>query len=119
VTEFTKHAQVNVATTTSPLATGLPHVVVNGPARLFGVYVNTVLSAHVQYVQDYNANSSPLVARTIATIPASAAAGAMYNFPGIEAEHQLRILSSSTAATGAITVIYKPGTSSSLGVSAP
>lgn len=116
MTEFTKHAQVNVATTTSPLATGLPHVVVNGPARLFGVYVNTILSNHVQYIQDYDPTSSPLTARTIATIPAQAAAGSMYNFPGVEAEHQLRVLSSNVAATGAITVIYKPGTARSLGL---
>ena len=105
--DFTTAKAVTITSTTSPLATGMSTVVTTGPARLYGVYVNTVLSAHTVAIQDYNPASSPILAKTVVTIPASAAAGAMYNFPGIKFNHRIRVLSSNSAATGAITVAYK------------
>lgn len=73
--------------------------VYNGPAILFGVYVNTALSAHALPVTD--------AAVTVVTIPASAAAGAMYTFPGIRFETSL-IVNPNDAATGSVTVAYRP-----------
>lgn len=73
--------------------------VYSGPALLFGVYVNTVLSAHACPIED---NSVAIV-----TLPASAAAGSMYSFPGIRFETSL-IVNPNDAGTGNITVAYRP-----------
>jgi hypothetical protein len=70
-----------------------------GPALLFGIYVNTVLSAHTCPVTD--------AAVTVVTIPASAAAGSMYPFPGIRFETSL-IVNPNDSGTGSITVAYRP-----------
>ena len=92
------------------IAIGSPNmttkVIVAGAARLYGVYINTALSAHAVTVQNVTA-SSPQVRTTIATIPASAAAGTMYNFPGIEADDSL-VLLTNASGTGNVTVVYKP-----------
>jgi len=71
----------------------------NGPALLFGVYVNTVLSAHTLPITD--------ASTTVVTIPASAAAGSIYTFPGIRFETSL-IVNPNDSATGNITVAYRP-----------
>jgi hypothetical protein len=73
--------------------------VYNGPALLFGIYVNTALSAHALPVTD--------AAVTVVTVPASATAGSMYPFPGIRFETTL-IVNPNDAATGNITVAYRP-----------
>ena len=73
--------------------------VYNGPALLFGVYVNTVLSAHTLPITDS--------ATTVITLPASWAAASMQSFPGIRFETSL-IVNPNDAATGNITVAYKP-----------
>lgn len=73
--------------------------VYNGPAILFGVYVNTALSAHALPITDG--------ATTVVTLPASAAAGSIYTFPGIRFETSL-IVDPNDAATGSITVAYRP-----------
>jgi hypothetical protein len=73
--------------------------VYNGPALLFGVYVNTVLSAHTCPITD--------AATTVVTLPVSAAAGTVYRFPGIRFETSL-IVDPNDAGTGNITVIYRP-----------
>lgn len=73
--------------------------VYNGPAILFGVYVNTGLSAHALPLKDSST--------TVVTLPASAAAGAMYTFPGIRFETSL-IVDPNDAATGNVTVAYRP-----------
>lgn len=69
------------------------------PALLFGVYVNTALSAHALPIVDGST--------TIVTIPASAAAGSMYTFPGIRFETSL-IVDPNDAATGNVTLAYRP-----------
>ena len=81
--------------------------VVNAPARLYGVVVNTTLSAHTLPIKDG--------ATTVITLPASAVAGTIYMFPGIEFATSL-ICDPNDAATGNITVVYREGTSRSLGL---
>lgn len=71
------------------------------PALLFGVYVNTVLSAQVLPLKDGTGGT------TIVTIPASAAAGSMYHFPGLKFNVAL-IVDPDNAATGNITVAWRP-----------
>lgn len=73
--------------------------VYDGPAILAGVYVNTVLSAHVLPITD--------AAVTVVSLPASAAAGSVYTFPGIRFETSL-IVDPNDAATGSVTVVYRP-----------
>jgi len=86
-----KYAVVNVADNTT--------TVYDGPALLFGVYVNTALSANALPIQDD--------ATTVVTIAASAAVGTNITFPGIRFETKL-IVNPDDAATGSITVAYRP-----------
>lgn len=72
-----------------------------GPAVLVGVYINTALSAQALPIED---NTTPVV-----SIPASAAAGAQYNFPDILFRTSL-IVDPDDAATGSITVAWRPYT---------
>lgn len=73
--------------------------VYNGPALLFGVYVNTALSAHDCPIKD--------ASTAIVTLPASAGAGTFYPFPGIRFETSL-IVDPNDSGTGNITVAYWP-----------
>lgn len=73
--------------------------VYNGPALLFGVYVNTGLSAHVLPITDDTT--------TVVSIAASAAAGTNTTFPGIRFETSM-IVNPNDAATGSVTVAYRP-----------
>ena len=73
--------------------------VYNGPALLFGVYVNTVLSAHACPITD--------AGTTVVTLPATAAAGTYYPFPGIRFETTL-IVDPNNSGSGNITVFYRP-----------
>ncbi len=85
------YSVVNVATDSTTISTA--------PAILYGVYVNTALSAHALPIVDS--------ATTVVTIPASAAAGSIYTFPGIRFETSL-IVDPDNSATGSITVAYRP-----------
>lgn len=69
-----------------------------GPAYLVGVYINTALSAHALPILDG--------AATKFTLPASAAAGTFYPIEGIFATSL--IVDPNDAATGNITVIWRP-----------
>ena len=71
--------------------------VVDGSARLYGVYVNTVLSAHACPIQD---NTTAIV-----TLVASLAAGTMIELPGVLFETSL-VVDPNDAATGNITLFY-------------
>lgn len=73
--------------------------VYDGPALLFGVYVNTALSAHALPIVDG--------ATTVVSIAASAAVGTNTTFPGIRFEASL-IVDPNDAATGSVTVAYRP-----------
>lgn len=73
--------------------------VYNGPAILLGAYVNTALSAHVLPIKDN--------ATTVCSLPASAAAGSVYSFPGIRFETSL-VVDPDDAATGNVTIAYRP-----------
>lgn len=73
--------------------------VYNGPALLFGVYVNTALSAHALPITD--------AATTVVSIAASAAVGTNTTFPGIRFETSL-IVNPDDSATGSVTIAYRP-----------
>lgn len=73
--------------------------VYSGPCLLFGVYVNTVLSAHALPIVDGST--------TVVSIVASAAVGTNVTFPGIRFETSL-IVDPNDAATGSVTVAYLP-----------
>ncbi len=73
--------------------------VYTGPCMLYGIYVNTVLSAHAVPIQDGTT--------AVITLIASLAAGTNLEFPGIRFEESL-IVDPNDAGTGNITVIYRP-----------
>ena len=73
--------------------------VYDGPAILHGVYVNTGLSAHALPIKDSTT--------TVVTIPASAAAGAIYHPFDIQFATSL-IVDPDDSATGSVTVAYRP-----------
>lgn len=73
--------------------------VFDGPALLFGVYVNTVLSAHALPIKDGST--------TVVSLAASAAVGTNPSFPGIRFETSI-VVDPDDAATGSVTVAYLP-----------
>ena len=91
VQEQNAYSVVNVADDSTTVYTG--------PCMIYGVYINTVLSAPVLPIKD----GTP----TVITIPASAAAGAHYPLPGIRFETSL-IVDPDNSATGNVTVAYRP-----------
>lgn len=72
--------------------------VFDGPAILFGVYVNTVLSAQVCPITDGSTS--------VITLIASLAAGQNLTFPGVRFDTSL-IVNPDDAATGNITVLFR------------
>ena len=72
--------------------------VLNAPGYVYGVFVNTALSAHTVVVKDATA--------AIATIPASAAAGASYNLFGVYCATSI-VVDPDDSSTGSITIIYR------------
>ena len=72
--------------------------VYTGPCVLYGVYVNTVLSAHALPIQDGTT--------AVITLPASTAAGTMKLLPGIRFDTSL-VVDPNDAATGNVTIIYR------------
>jgi hypothetical protein len=88
---LTKPAVVDVATDTTTVFTGRCY--------LYGVYINTVLSAHALPIVDGST--------TLVTIPASAAAGTHFPLPGILFATSL-IVDPNDAATGNVTLAYTP-----------
>lgn len=73
--------------------------VYTGPVLIYGVYVNTVLSAHACPIQD---GSTAKI-----TLPASLAAGTNLSFPGVLFTTSL-VVDPNDAATGNITIFYRP-----------
>lgn len=90
VAPHVKYAVVNVANDST--------TVYAGPCYLWGVYVNTGLSAHVLPIQD---NTTAVV-----SIAASAAAGTNITLPGIYLATSL-VVDPNDAATGSVTVAYE------------
>lgn len=72
--------------------------VFTGPCIVYGVYVTTVLSAHVLPVYDGSVN--------VFSLPASAAAGTSVLLPGLRFDTSL-IVDPNDAATGGVTVAYR------------
>jgi hypothetical protein len=80
-------------------STNGPTTIHNGPALVFGVYVNTVLSAHTVVLLD---NTTAKL-----TLPASLAAGSERCFYGARFETSL-VIDPDDSSTGNITVFYRP-----------
>ena len=91
VQEQTDYAVVPIADDSTTVYTGA--------VMIYGVYINTVLSAQVLPIKDGTT--------TVRTIPASAGAGTHYPFPGIKFNTSL-IVDPDNAATGNDTVAYRP-----------
>jgi hypothetical protein len=72
----------------------------NGPCLLFGIYVSTAISAHVTVIKDGTTE--------VLSLPASAAAGSMYTFPGIRFETSLELDPDDATTTGVLTFAYRP-----------
>lgn len=70
----------------------------SGPSILYGVYVNTALSAHALPIEDGST--------TVVSIAASAAVGTNTTFPGIRFNTSL-IVNPNDAATGSVTVAWR------------
>ena len=76
-----------------------PTTIHDGPALLFGVYVNTVLSAHTVVFKDGTTAK--------VTLPASLAAGSERDMHGARFETSL-VIDPDDASTGNVTVFYRP-----------
>jgi hypothetical protein len=75
--------------------------VTTGPVLLYGIYVNTSVSAtHVTSIDDGTT--------AVIKLPAAAAAGAMYTFPGIRFETKLVCNPDDATTTGSLTFAYRP-----------
>lgn len=85
------YAVVDVSTNSTTVYTG--------PVLLFGVYVNTALSAQALPIKDG--------ATTVVSLAASAAVGTNVTFPGIKFDTSL-VVDPDDAATGSVTVAYLP-----------
>lgn len=72
-----------------------------GKCKLWGVVVNTALSAHTLPIEDNGT--------TVITIAASAAAGTLIDCHGVTFATELTV-NPNDAATGNVTVIYEPAT---------
>jgi hypothetical protein len=70
------------------------------PVILYGIYVNTAISAHITVIKD---NTTAVL-----SLPASAAAGSMYTFPGIRFETSLICDPDDATTTGNLTFVYRP-----------
>lgn len=70
------------------------------PCILYGIYVTTAISAHVTVIKDGTT--------AVLSLPASAAAGSMYTFPGIRFETSLELDPDDATTTGVLTFVYKP-----------
>lgn len=86
--------------TVADLSAGAVDVSTATPALLFGIYVNTVMSAHTVTLND-GVGGTALV-----TIPASTAAGTKINFNGIKFNTGL-YLTPNASSTGSITLEWR------------
>ena len=91
VQEQTDYAVVSVTDNTTTVHTGA--------CMLYGVYVNTALSAHALPIQDGST--------TIISVAASAAVGVNTNLPGLKFDTSL-IVNPNDAGTGSVTIAYRP-----------
>jgi hypothetical protein len=73
--------------------------VYNGPCLYYGAAVTTALSAHALPIMDGSA--------TVDSFAASSAVGVVHSWPGIRCNTSL-IVDPNDAATGNITVFYRP-----------
>lgn len=73
--------------------------VYTGPALLYGVYVNTALSAQALPIKDGTT--------TVVSIAASAAVGTNITFPGIRFETSI-VVDPDNSGSGSVTIAYLP-----------
>lgn len=99
MTEATRAIHPECLMSVQDTSTNGPTTIHDGPALLFGVYVNTVLSAHTVLLTDG--------AVTKVTLPASIAAGSERCFYGARFETSLKI-DPDDSSTGNVTVFYRP-----------
>ena len=85
-----EYAVVNVADNSTTIYTG--------QSMVYGVYVNTVLSAHALPIKDGTV--------TVVTLAASSAVGTYIVLPGVRFDTSL-IVDPNDSATGSITVFYR------------
>ena len=72
--------------------------VYTGPCTLIGVHVNTILSAHIVLITD--------AAVTVASLPASLAAGTNLSFHGLRFDTSL-IIDPDNSSTGSLLVMWR------------
>ena len=77
-----------------------PTTLYTGQCILFGIQVTAALSAHVTVIKD--GTTSVLV------VPASAANGTVYSFPGVRFETSLVVDPDDATTTGSLTLFYRP-----------
>lgn len=80
-------------------------VVLATPGRLYGMVVNTGNSAQPVAIQNNSV--------TLMTLPASMAAGVYQSYPGVLFDHDITVIPNA-AATGSITLFYRPGRSDNI-----
>jgi len=83
--------------------------VYTGPCMLYGVYVNTALSAHALPIQDG--------ATTVVSLAASSAIGVNPQFPGVKFNTSL-IVNPNDSGTGSVTIAYRPVNPASVDIGA-
>ena len=71
-----------------------------GACILFGIQVTAALSAHVTVIKDGTT--------AVLVVPASAANGTVYSFPGIRFETSLELDPDDATDTGVLTFAYRP-----------
>lgn len=81
------------------VSTDGPTAITSVPTILMGIYISTVLSAHVVAVTDG--------ASTVLNLPASMAAGTFLKFPGIRFATDLRV-APNASSTGVVVFLYRP-----------
>ena len=72
----------------------------DGPCILTGIYVNVAISAHTTVIKDGTT--------AVLSLPASAAVGSMYTFPGIVFNTSLVCDPDDATTTGDLTFAYRP-----------
>ncbi len=72
-------------------------IVIGDRAWLWGIYVDTVLSAHLVVISDGS--------QAVITLPASLAAGTLLEFPGVEFNTSI-VVDPNASSTGDIVVFY-------------
>lgn len=77
-----------------------PTTIYSGPCLLYGIQVTAALSAHITVIKDGTT--------AVLVVPASAANGTVYQYPGVRFETSLIVDPDDATTTGNLTLFYKP-----------